>query len=64
MEPGTTPGEDWIFEVAFVEDVVILSVLTIVEALLFIRLKCKIDLSGVFLLVLSLVVAILRVLKG
>jgi hypothetical protein len=50
--------------VAFVEDIVILSILSLVEGFLFIRLKFKIDLSGIFLLILSLTVAILRVIKG
>ena len=49
---------------AFIADIVILTVLAFVEALLFIRLKCKIDLSGLFLLLLSLTVAILRIIKG
>jgi hypothetical protein len=64
MESEYNPNEAWILEVAFIEDIVILSILALVEALLFIRLRCKIDLSGIFLLLLTLAVAILRVLKG
>lgn len=62
MEDST--DDKWIFEVSFILDILILSLLALVETALFVKLKFKIDISGMFLLILNLTVAILRIFKG
>jgi hypothetical protein len=50
-----------VYKTSKLENIIILGLLILVEILLFSKLKFKIDMTGIFLLVLNLVVAILRV---